>query len=101
MFDLSTIPEKAQVLVPLQELTSFFQKIVRTEVRTNYEEALQEKLLSPKSTCNLFDPAISLPTLASWTEKGYLKKYTMDGRTWYKYSEVIASLKEIKKYSRL
>jgi hypothetical protein len=100
MFTTESIPQNTAVLVPLQELRSFFQDIVRNEVRSKAAEDLQEKLLSPEETCKLFTPAISKPTLESYYEKGYLQKYYLEGRTWYKYSEVLAALKTIKKYSR-
>lgn len=95
-----SIPQNAAVLVSLQDIAPFIQGIVREEVRNKAHEELQERLLSPEETCKLFTPAISKPTLESYYEKGYFQKYYLEGRTWYKYSEVMAALKSIKKYSR-
>lgn len=87
-------------LVPIDQLAGLLQSIIRQEVRAKQEEELQEKLLSPKEVCKLFQPNISLVTLNSWSDKGLLTKHYIGGRTYYKYSEVVSSLKSIKKYSR-
>lgn len=100
MLDISALPQNAVVFVPLEQLTDTLDNLLQKRLREKQEEDLQEKLLSPKETCKLFSPSISLVTLASWTDKGFLKKYTISGRTYYKYSEVINSLKSLKKYSR-
>jgi hypothetical protein len=68
--------------------------------RESQEQKAEAELLSPAEVCKLFSPAISKPTLESYAEKGLLKKYYLEGRTWYKRGEVLASLKEIKRYSR-
>lgn len=81
-------------------LYHFLPSMVKQGIKTFKEEELQEKLLSPDNTRKLFTPAISLPTLDSYAEKGYFNKYYLEGRTWYKYSEVMAALRTIKKYER-
>ena len=86
--------------IPLEQLTGLLTTIVRQEIRTKNEEELQEKFLSPKETCKLFSPKISLVTLDAWAEKGFLNKHYIGGRTYYKYREVVESLKSLKKYSR-
>jgi hypothetical protein len=93
-------PTNAQVLVPVHQLTDLFQNLIRQEVRAKQSEDLQEKLLSPKETCKLFNPAISLVTLDTWADKGLLIKYHIGGRTYYKYSEVIGALQSLKRYQR-
>lgn len=95
-----SIPQNATVLVPYSELIPSLQHLIREEVRARQVEELQEKLLSPKETCKLFNPAISLVTLDTWADKGLLNKYHIGGRTYYKYSEVINSLQSLKKYQR-
>ena len=97
---LESLPQNITVSIPLHELKEFFQGIVREEVRNKNYEELQEKLLSPEETCKLFSPAISKPTLESYYDKGHFQKYYLEGRTWYKYSEVMAALKSIKRYER-
>lgn len=81
-------------------LSTFITPIIHNSIRSIKQEELQEKLLSPEETCKLFTPAISIPTLNSYYKKGYLEKYYLEGRTWYKYSEVMAALKSIKRYER-
>jgi len=81
-------------------LASLLPSMVNQGIKEFKEAELTEKLLSPEQTCKLFTPAISKPTLESYTEKGYFKKYYLEGRTWFKYSEVMSALKTLKKYSR-
>jgi hypothetical protein len=90
--------KNAQVLVPVQELADMFRAIVREELQAIKDEELKEKLLSPEETCNLFKPAITKPTLESYAQKGVLKKYHLGGRTWFKYAEVMESMKVIRKF---
>jgi hypothetical protein len=92
--------KNAQVLVPLQDLTNIFRDVVREELNAKNEKELQDKFLSPEETCNLFSPAITKPTLESYSQKNLLKKYYLGGRTWYKYSELVDAMKQIKKFSR-
>jgi hypothetical protein len=99
MFDSTTLPQSAVVFVPLDQLATKIDEIVHKAIREKQQEDLQAQFLSPKETCKLFNPSISLVTLASWTDKGLLKKYSISGRTYYKYSEVIESLKTLKKYA--
>lgn len=96
--------EYQQVLlspIPLNQLEELLAKIVRQEVRAKVEEELSNKLLSPKETCRLFHPSISLVTLASWTDKGFLNKRHIGGRTFYLQSEVLEAAKSLKKYNRV
>ncbi len=86
--------------IPLDQLSGLLTSIIRQEIRIKTEEDLHEKFLSPEETCKLFKPAISKPTLESYAEKGLLQKHYLGGRTWFKYSEVIAALKTLKRYQR-
>lgn len=96
----TNIPQNAVVLIPahdlLQEIDNRFEK----RINEKKELELQAQLLSPKKTCRLFDPAISLVTLNSWVKKGYLVDYRIGGRVYFKYSEVLEAVKNLKKYSR-
>ncbi len=94
--------KETQVFIPqsIEDLTEKFRGIIREELAAKSEKDLLEKYLSPEETCNLFQPAITKPTLESYSKKRLLKKYYLGGRTWFKYSEVIAAAKEIKKFSR-
>jgi hypothetical protein len=81
-------------------LTSILPPIVDIGIKNFKETELQERFLSPEEACKLFVPAISRPTIDAYAEKGYFKKYYLEARTWFKYREVVAALKSIKKYSR-
>src|SRR5688572_27552632 len=82
----------------LEELTRVFKQVVRDELLEAMKGEQMEKFLSPQETCNLFQPKISIPTLKSWQSKGYLRMYRKGGRTYYKYSEILESMKHIAKY---
>jgi len=84
--------------IPLNELVSQIQYVVRQEITNQQAQELQEKLLSPKETCKLFSPSISIVTLNAWAKKGLLTKHYIGGRTYYKQLEVVEAIKSIKKY---
>lgn len=79
------------------DLVEIFRPMIQDEVKRLKDEQ-PEKLLSPKETCKMFQPAISLPTLKSWTEQDKLKDHRIGGRVFYKQSEVLASLTTLRKY---
>ena len=85
--------------IPLDILLQSFREIIKEEMKIQQLNDLQEKLLSPKETCALFRPKICLPTLARWSEQGLIPRHDLGGRVWYKYSEILASLKRLKKYT--
>jgi hypothetical protein len=86
--------------IPVSELIVGVAQKVMELLSAKQEEELQEKMLSPADTCKLFQPAISKPTLSKWAKAGKLQEYRMDGRVFYKYSEVLQSLQTLKKYKR-
>lgn len=86
--------------IPLDQLKGILSSIVRDEIRAKDQQDLQEKLLSPEEACKLFVPAISIATLNNYAKEGLVKKHYLGRLTFYKYSELIGSLKSIKKYSR-
>src|SRR5438270_6475176 len=90
----------AVVFVPLEQLEAAIDNIFTKRIREKNQEELQEKFLSPDQTRKMFDPVVSLVTLNSWAEKGFLNKHYIGGRTYYKYSEVIEAVKTLRKYSR-
>jgi hypothetical protein len=84
--------------IPIDQLKAIIQEVVRNEIRSHQVEEVQERMMSSKETCKLFYPAISAMTLYTWTKKGYLQKHLIGGRIFYKYSEVISAMKQIKRY---
>jgi len=87
-------------IIPVDELKSLMQTLIRQEIRAKQNEELQEKLISPAETCKLFQPQISKVTLNKWTKDGRLQEHRIGGRVFYKYSEVINSLQTLKRYSK-
>lgn len=86
--------------VSLDQLKNLLRDVVREEIKSDTQNSLSEKLLSPAEVCKMFQPAISKPTLSKWTDAGHLIMYRIGGRTYYKYSEVMEAAKTLKKYLR-
>jgi hypothetical protein len=86
--------------VPLETLLQSFRAIIKEEIKAEQLDQLQDKLLSPAEACKIFQPNISKVTLAKWTADGLIPDHRLGGRVFYKYSELIESLKTLKKYKR-
>lgn len=85
--------------ISLTDICDQIRSIVREELIAEKKYELQEKLLSPAETCKLFHPKITVVTLDSWAAKGLLIKHHLGGRVYYKYGQVIESLKTLKRYN--
>src|SRR5688572_21104241 len=83
-----------------EELASALQAAVAIELEKQKALEFEQKLLSPSEACKLFQPPISLVTLAKWTREGYLKSYRIGSRVFYKPAEILDSLQTLKKYKR-
>ena len=83
--------------ITASDLVATLQVIIAAEIK-KLKENQPEKLLSPKETCKLFQPAISKVTLAAWTKNGKLQDFRIGGRVYYKQSEIFAALTILKKY---
>ena len=87
--------------ISLAELKEIFTAVVRQELLAKSAEEAQERFLSPKETCCLFSPKVSLVTLNAWANKGLLNKHYIGARTYYKQVEVMEAVKLLKKYQRV
>jgi hypothetical protein len=87
-----------------EELLSLMGELVSKKVDESFRkvrsEQLEEKFLSPGEVCKLFQPKISRQTLANWTKKGLLKKNVVGHSIFYRYSEVLESIKSIKQLNQ-
>lgn len=70
--------------VPLAELLERMRILNREEIVYANQNTIAEKLLSPKEACNLFQPAVSRPTLTSWTSRGLVPVQKIGGTVFYK-----------------
>ena len=86
--------------VPLEILLQSIRGVVKEEIKAQQTIDLQEKLLSPAEACIVFQPSITKPTLKKWTDDGFLIQHRIGSRVFYKYSELLASLKTLKKYKK-
>ena len=74
-----------------------FTKEILPVIQTTDKEP---ELLTRKEIAKLL--RVSLPTLHDWTKRGVVKAYRIEGKVYYKRSEIEESLTEIRaqKYSR-
>ena len=77
-----------------------FQKVLKEEITKKNQETALERLLSPEETRKIFAPPVSKVTLHHWAKQGRLKQHRIGSRVFYKYSEVLDSLVQLKKYGR-
>jgi len=97
--------ERVQFIDPIQfvsvrDLLPTLKPLIEDVIQETLKRDLKEKLLSIEETRNLFSPKISRPTLQSLTGKGILKRYSLGGKWYYKYSEVISAATSYTKYRR-
>lgn len=97
---LEELTEKRVTLIPVQEFTTYIREAIRQEIREKQKDEFEERLLSPNEARKLFQPQVSIGTLDNWASEGLIKKHYMGRLTYYKYSEIMASLKTIKRYQR-
>jgi hypothetical protein len=86
--------------VDLNELFERIRTVVKEELLAERTRELNEKLLSPKETCEMFHPKITTATLKNWTDDGLIQDHWLGGRKFYKYSEILKSLVTLKRYKR-
>lgn len=82
--------------VPLDQLVASITASVMSAIRSEQHQQLQEKLLSSKEVAKLFN--VTTVTISSWIGKGLLITHSKGGRNYFKYSEVMDSMKTLKKY---
>jgi excisionase family DNA binding protein len=83
--------------VPLEQLLEAITEKVIIAIRKQQQEDQQEKLLTTADVCALLH--VTPVTINTWIKKGKLEKYSNEGgKNFFKYSEVMESLKTLKKY---
>lgn len=87
-------------LIDSKDLVEILRPMIREELSSIMQEK-DDKLISPASACDLFEPRITKATLASWTKKGWLQDYRKGGRVFYKKSEILTEAKRLKKYKTI
>lgn len=82
--------------IPLDQLLQSITTSVLEAIRSDNKSVLQESLLSTAEVSKLFK--VSQVTVSNWVSKGLLTRYSIGGRNRFKYSEVMDSMKTLKKY---
>lgn len=90
----SLLDQLFQLLI--QSLATSVTTSVINAIRAEQAGAQQDKLFTTAEVADLF--GVTTVTISSWISKGLLQKYTMGGRNRFKYSEVMESMKTLKKY---
>jgi hypothetical protein len=83
--------------ISLQDLLARVRDVIREEICAERKKQ-EEELVAPTVAAKLFQPAISPRTLWDWSKQGLVKKYRIAGRVYYKKSEIIESLNQVKRY---
>ncbi len=93
--------DNTMILTPvsISDLMAQMRVIIRDELRQKQTEALAEKLLRANEAADLL--RVSLVTLWQWEKQGRISKYTMGGRTYFKYSELMANLQTLQRYQKV
>lgn len=81
-----------------EEFMHQLKQLIREELLQEQKSDLQERLISPEQSCQVFEPSISKVTLNKWEKAGYLKMYRIGGRTYFRRSEIIDAAKTFVKY---
>lgn len=81
--------QPSEVLHPIQTILDEI-KSIKSEIKSSK----QPELLSKKEAANYLK--ITLPTLDNWTKKGTLNSYGIEGRVYYKYSDIEKAIIKIK-----
>jgi len=91
----------AQMILTPVSITSLMdgvREIVRAELQQQSRADLSEKLMTAKEAADLL--RVSLVTLWQWEKQGRISKYSMGGRTYFKYSELLAGLDTLQRYRK-
>lgn len=84
--------------VPIADLMAQMRDIVRDELQQQQRNDLAEKLLTAQETADLL--RVSLVTIWQWEKQGRITKHTLGGRTYFKYSEIMAALQTLQRYKK-
>ena len=76
------------------------QQLIESAFKKHSSEALAEKFLSVDEARKMFQPEIARGTLYNWCDAGYLNSFSIGGKRYFKYSELVDAVQKIKKYSR-
>jgi hypothetical protein len=88
------ILSKTSITEIIEITRDIIRDVIREELKNSKLAELSEKLLTPKETAAMF--SVSTVTLWKWEKLGYVKKYHIGGKTFFKYAELIQSTKYIK-----
>lgn len=86
--------------VPVDSLLIQIKEIVTDVLQEQKTIQEEDKLISPAEVCKIFEPAISLPTLASWTKNGWLISRKIGGRVFYNKKQVLEAGKTLKRFKQ-
>jgi hypothetical protein len=86
--------------ISMESLLIQIKGIVESAIKEDKIYQFDEKLISPAEACKIFEPAISLPTLNSWTKNGWLVSKRIGGRVFYSKKQILEAGKTFKRYKQ-
>jgi hypothetical protein len=84
--------------ISIDTLIEKIREVVKAEIKSDKQNELAEKLLSPAEACKIFQPGIGASTLSRWTNAGHITAIRIGGKVFYKYSSLIEAGKSLKRY---
>lgn len=91
-------------VIPIEDLKGILRSEFRTEIKEMLEAISKSNLGKPRETeelikrsdiAEMFD--VSMVTVHQWMRKGILDHYKMNGRTYFRKSEVLRAMKHVKR----
>jgi hypothetical protein len=62
--------------------------------------AMEDRMLSVDDARSLFTPPVSRPTFNKWADADLFPEYRVGGRRYFKKSEIIKAMPQVKRYKR-
>jgi hypothetical protein len=84
--------------VPFDKLIDTLRAVIREEIQAEQVSKDTSLMITGNEVRQLFRPAISRPTLASYVKKGLINGNRIGGRVFYKKGEVMEAVSKIKRY---
>lgn len=97
-FKANSMEQMILVAMSKDEFFAALTLVVKNVIDGKDKGEKKEALLSPEEARKVWQPAISKVTLHRWTKEGLVPSHRIGGRVYYKHSELVGAVKEIRPY---